>query len=173
MMPKNRSVFGTSALLGAVLAAGMVSAPLATVRAEGQDGGPVVKTVEGPVRGLVNNGVYEFKGIPYAAPPTGELRWRPPQPVAHWQEPLDATSFANTCPQVTTLAVFASPASITETACISTSSRPGLAAADSRSSSGSTAAAMLMVNPMTTTGANLRRAGRVEHPLWSSRSTIA
>jgi para-nitrobenzyl esterase len=114
MMPKNRSVFGTSALLGAVLAAGMVSAPLATVRAEGQDGGPVVKTVEGPVRGLVNNGVYEFKGIPYAAPPTGELRWRPPQPVAHWQEPLDATSFANTCPQVTTLAVFASPASITE-----------------------------------------------------------
>jgi len=58
--------------------------------------------------------VYEFKGIPYAAPPTGELRWRPPQPVAHWQDPLDATSFGNTCPQVTTLGVFASPASITE-----------------------------------------------------------
>jgi len=112
-MPKNTSVFGTRAVLGAVLAVGIVSAPVAA-RAADQDGGPVVKTVEGPVRGLVNNRVYEFRGIPYAAPPTSELRWRPPQPVAHWQEPLNATSFANTCPQVTTLGVFASPASITE-----------------------------------------------------------
>jgi len=79
-----------------------------------QQGGPVVQTAEGPVAGLVNNGVYEFRGIPYAAPPVGELRLRPPQPVAHWQEPLDATTFANTCPQVTTLGVFAGPASITE-----------------------------------------------------------
>jgi para-nitrobenzyl esterase len=114
MMPKDKGVFGKGALLGAALAAGTISAPLATLRAQGQDSGPVVGTVEGPVRGLVNNGVYEFKGIPYAAPPTGGLRWQPPQPVAHWQEPLDATSFANTCPQVTTLGVFASPASITE-----------------------------------------------------------
>jgi para-nitrobenzyl esterase len=114
MLSKNKEVFGTSVLLGAALAAGMVSAPLATLKAEGHEGGPVVRTVEGPVRGLVNNAVYEFKGIPYAAPPTGELRWRSPQPVAHWQEPLYATSFADTCSQVTTLGVFAPPAGITE-----------------------------------------------------------
>src|SRR5262249_60869658 len=103
-MPKNTSVFGTSAVLGAVLAVGMVSAPVAVARAADQDGGPVVKTVEGPVRGLVNNGVYEVKGIPYAAPPTGELRWRPPQPVAPWQGPPGKNSLANTSAHVTTRA---------------------------------------------------------------------
>jgi para-nitrobenzyl esterase len=93
----------------------MASTPMAASESrDNQQGVSVVQTAEGPVRGFVNSGVYEFKGIPYAAPPTGELRWPPPQPVAHWQDPLDATSFANTCPQVTTLAVFASPASITE-----------------------------------------------------------
>jgi para-nitrobenzyl esterase len=115
MRRQNESVSGAKALLGAALALSVVSTSAAAAgRDDDQNGGSVVRTAEGPVRGLVNNGVYEFKGIPYAAPPTGELRWRPPQPVTHWQEPLDATSFANTCPQVTTLGVFASPASITE-----------------------------------------------------------
>ena len=115
MIRRNKLVFGTDALLGAALAISMVSIPVGAAGRDGdQNGGPLVRTAEGPVRGLVNNGVYEFKGVPYAAPPTGELRWRPPQPVTHWQEPLDATSFANTCSQVTTLGVFASPASITE-----------------------------------------------------------
>jgi len=108
-MRQNKGVFGARALLGAVFAVGMASAP-----ATAQQSGPVVQTAEGPVSGLINDGVNEFKGIPYAAPPIGELRWRPPQPVAHWEQPLDATSFANTCSQVTTLGVFASPASVTE-----------------------------------------------------------
>src|SRR5215472_8538810 len=114
MIRQTRGV--SNAVLGAVLAFGMASGPaLAADQSQNsQQGGPVVQTAEGPVAGLVNNGVYEFRGIPYAAPPVGELRWRPPQPVAQWQEPLDTTSFANTCPQVTTLAVFAAPASITE-----------------------------------------------------------
>jgi len=115
MMRQRKRIFGTSALVGALFAAGVASTPAVAGERDGERGnGPVVHTAEGPVRGLMNNGVYEFKGIPYAAPPTGELRWRPPQPIAHWQEPADATSFANTCPQVTTLGVFASPASITE-----------------------------------------------------------
>jgi para-nitrobenzyl esterase len=42
----------------------------------------------------------EFLGIPYAAPPVGDLRWRPPQPAAHWHGLRDATQFANHCPQV-------------------------------------------------------------------------
>jgi para-nitrobenzyl esterase len=115
MIGQSKTRFGTSTLLGAMVAVGLTSTTvIAGERGDDRQGGPVVRTAEGPVRGLINNGVYEFKGVPYAAPPTGELRWRPPQPVSHWQDPLDATSFANTCPQVTTLGVFASPASITE-----------------------------------------------------------
>ena len=65
-----------------------------------QGGGPTVNTADGPVRGIVKNGVNTFLGIPYAAPPVGDLRWKPPAPVAH-HALLDATEFANTCPQVT------------------------------------------------------------------------
>jgi para-nitrobenzyl esterase len=109
MLRQRKSLCGTSTLWSAVVV-GLASTPVMA----GETDGPVVQTAEGPVRGLISNGVYEFKGIPYAAPPTGELRWMPPQPATHWQEPLVATSFANTCPQVTTLGVFAGPASITE-----------------------------------------------------------
>ena len=75
--------------------------------------GPTVSTSDGPVRGFVQNGVNEFLGIPYAAPPVGDLRWKPPAPPAS-HALLDATQFANTCPQVTTLGPFAGPTSTTE-----------------------------------------------------------
>src|SRR5262249_8788305 len=69
---------------------------------------------DGPVRGFVNSvGVNEFLGIPYAAPPVGDLRWRPPAPPAK-HSLLDATDYANTCPQVTELGAFAGPSSTTE-----------------------------------------------------------
>ena len=53
--------------------------------------GPTVSTSDGPVRGFINNsGVNEFRGIPYAAPPVGSLRWMPPAaPGSHAL--LDAT----------------------------------------------------------------------------------
>src|SRR4029079_513682 len=75
--------------------------------------GPTINTTDGPVQGFVNNGVNTFLGIPYAAPPVGDLRWKPPQPPTHHAK-IDATEFANTCPQVTTLGPFAGPASTTE-----------------------------------------------------------
>jgi para-nitrobenzyl esterase len=58
-----------------------------------------VMTSAGPVLGLEEQGVDVFRGIPYAAPPVGELRWRAPQPVAAWREPRQAYRFANACPQ--------------------------------------------------------------------------
>jgi len=65
-----------------------------------QSHNPLAFTFDGPVRGTVNSGgVHEFLGIPYAAPPVGNLRWRPPVPHAPWFQTLNATQFANHCPQ--------------------------------------------------------------------------
>ena len=55
----------------------------------------------------------QFLGIPYAAPPVGDLRWMPPQPPEK-HDLLDATKYANTCAQITELGVFAGPPSISE-----------------------------------------------------------
>lgn len=53
----------------------------------------------GAVEGLAKDGVTAYLGIPFAAPPVGELRWREPQPVASWQGTRSATSFAPACLQ--------------------------------------------------------------------------
>ncbi len=60
---------------------------------------PTVDTDKGRVTGLREGRVAEFRGIPYAAAPTGALRFRPPQPRAAWSQPLDATQFGSACPQ--------------------------------------------------------------------------
>ena len=59
----------------------------------------VVPTDKGVVRGFVASGMRSFEGIPYAAPPVGSLRWRPPQPAAAWKGVRSATTFGSNCPQ--------------------------------------------------------------------------
>jgi para-nitrobenzyl esterase len=61
--------------------------------------GPLAKTTSGVVRGITEGEVAVFKGIPFAAPPIRELRWRPPQPVIPWQGVRDASTFGPNCAQ--------------------------------------------------------------------------
>jgi para-nitrobenzyl esterase len=58
-----------------------------------------IKVESGELQGVVEDGVVSFKGIPFAAPPVGELRWRPPQPAAKWTGVRQASEFAADCMQ--------------------------------------------------------------------------
>ncbi len=59
-----------------------------------------VKTNEGLVAGVtLSSGVRAFKGIPFAAPPVGALRWKEPQPAARWEGVRKADTFGNVCVQ--------------------------------------------------------------------------
>ena len=62
---------------------------------------PVVAIDAGQVVGVVDSatGTHVFRGIPYAAPPVGALRWRAPAPVAPWRGVRPATAFGADCPQ--------------------------------------------------------------------------
>ncbi|MFD9333389.1 carboxylesterase/lipase family protein [Streptomyces sp. NPDC060028] len=60
---------------------------------------PVVETDRGAVRGRAHPGYRTFEGIPYAAPPVGALRWRPPVPVPRWRGVRDAGAPGARCVQ--------------------------------------------------------------------------
>jgi para-nitrobenzyl esterase len=59
----------------------------------------IVKTTKGKVQGYFNRGVIKFKGIPYAAPPIGNLRFKPTVPVKSWEGVFDATKYGPVAPQ--------------------------------------------------------------------------
>ncbi len=59
----------------------------------------IVETQYGPIEGYVNNNISHFLGIPYASPPVGELRWRPPVAPDSWQFPLSTKEFPDKCAQ--------------------------------------------------------------------------
>ncbi|MEV6557465.1 carboxylesterase/lipase family protein [Nocardia sp. NPDC051756] len=59
----------------------------------------VVRTQSGPVRGKLAGNARSFSGIPYAAAPTGELRWKPPVAPALWSQERDATKPGDKCLQ--------------------------------------------------------------------------
>jgi para-nitrobenzyl esterase len=60
---------------------------------------PIVEVSNGKLQGVEEHGMLAFKNIPYAAPPVGELRWRPPQPAQNWQGVRDASRFGQACLQ--------------------------------------------------------------------------
>ena len=75
------------AALAVSVAAAVVTAGAGNAVASPASGSanPVVRIDGGLVRGAGAAGVNSFLGLPYAAPPTGNLRWRPPQPPASWK----------------------------------------------------------------------------------------
>ncbi|WP_347159482.1 carboxylesterase/lipase family protein [Pontibacter chitinilyticus] len=87
-----------------VLLAVLLAAPGAMAQTTGKATANQVKTANGIVEGTTGaNGVRMFKGMPFAAPPVGELRWKAPQPVQDWQGVRQAKKFG---PQAMQLPLF-------------------------------------------------------------------
>ena len=89
-------LFVTIALAGCALFA---LAPRAAIASKIQKG-TLIHLADGDVQGATNDRTRQFLGIPYAAPPVGALRFRPPAPVTPRSDVLQATSFAPGCPQL-------------------------------------------------------------------------
>ncbi len=90
-----------------------VAAAACPPEAKTADAGAIVRTDSGPVNGTATDEYRAFQGIPYAAPPVGELRWQAPQPPKRWSAPRDATEPGSRCPQLAT-AEFGYPGSVDE-----------------------------------------------------------
>ena len=60
----------------------------------------IVATDAGKVQGATQGAVEYFKGVPFAAPPVGEFRWRAPQPVKPWTNVKKTTAYSADCMQV-------------------------------------------------------------------------
>ncbi|WP_103565728.1 carboxylesterase/lipase family protein [Actinomadura rubteroloni] len=90
-----------SAVLAGAGLAGLAQSPVAA----GTAGPPTVRTDKGALRGKATAATDQFLGVPYAAPPVKNLRWKPPRPVARWRGVRDATSFSPSCVQNTTAPV--------------------------------------------------------------------
>jgi para-nitrobenzyl esterase len=88
----------TRALLVPVVAAATLGGVSAEAATPSRDPA-VVRTADGVVRGAVQDDVRYFGGIPFAAPPVGDLRWKPPQPVTPWRGTLEATWPRQQCAQ--------------------------------------------------------------------------
>jgi para-nitrobenzyl esterase len=84
-----------------ILRTAVLAAALSATGAVASADSLTVKTADGKVHGkLINEGkVRAFQGIPYAAPPVGDLRWKAPQPAAAWKGELDATKYGHHCAQ--------------------------------------------------------------------------
>jgi len=83
----------TAALAVGALSLGALGLPGAALA----QGGPTATIKQGALKGAVVEGVEEFWGIPYAAPPVGDLRWKPPAAAASWTGERDASKAGPSC----------------------------------------------------------------------------
>ncbi len=93
----------------ATAAALLLGAAALAAPTEAFAGPPIVQTDAGKVQGIFQNGVSEFLGIPYAEPPLGNLRWRPPVAHAPWSNVLKTIAYGPICAQSNEFGVFAGP----------------------------------------------------------------
>ena len=93
-----RSLLRNFVLAGGALAARSLAGDTASAAAAGDS--PIATTRSGKVRGVLEEGINVFKGVPYGAPPTGSLRFMPPVQPAHWTGVRDALKFGDQCPQI-------------------------------------------------------------------------
>lgn len=95
-----RSVIGDSSrVVSRVIKIMLFSLVTLTVGSFAQQTSPPVKLDGGQVQGVASDGVISYKGIPFAAPPVGGLRWRPPQPATSWTGIRQASEFGADCMQ--------------------------------------------------------------------------
>lgn len=88
------------AFLAAVIVAGGLAAAVAVAGLEATpQADALVRIDSGLLEGVMEDGVLVYKGVPYAAPPVGPWRWRPPQPVAPWSGVRRAAGFGPNCMQ--------------------------------------------------------------------------
>jgi len=93
------TVFAIAAALAALVSSGFGPAVAASADPEGER--VILQTPAGGLSGVAIEGVRAFKGVPYAAPPVGPGRWRPPAPAPHWTGLRDARAFGPACVQPT------------------------------------------------------------------------
>src|SRR6476646_7870558 len=94
MMPGRDSSIWGGTLVCLVLWPALAAAPAPAGRL-------LIDTPAGKVEGQQDGKVLVFKGIPYALPPVGQARWKPPTPVSRWAEVRKATEFGPACYQPT------------------------------------------------------------------------
>src|SRR5689334_6322803 len=80
----------------------LVAAPAALAQSSpcAAAGPDVVCIAQGAVRGVAEGDTLAFKGIPYAKPPVGALRWRPPEAAPSWPGVRDGSRYGAMCPQI-------------------------------------------------------------------------
>ncbi|WP_433473842.1 carboxylesterase/lipase family protein [Spirillospora sp. CA-142024] len=100
-MRRTRRRTGAAIAIGALIGIGLISPVAAAARPEDspRPASTLVETSNGKVRGGSQTGYDTWLGMPYAANPTGKLRWAAPQPAARWDGVRDATQFGHRCVQ--------------------------------------------------------------------------
>ena len=91
------------ALLWVIACAALALTPCSASAAQKIQKGTLIRLADGEVQGTISGQTRQFLGIPFAAPPVGPLRWRPPTPPTPWQGVLQANAFAGSCAQLASI----------------------------------------------------------------------